>query len=697
MKKIPVAVLVPTLCAIAGAQQLSIRNAASLAVGPVAPGSIISIFGTQLTKNVGVANNVKTPPTTLAGVSVSIGGKAMGLFYVSPTQINGVVDPATPSGVETVTVTSGSSSQTDSVTISTNAAPGLFALTGTGTRDGAVLNAISFLLGAFSVQQSNTPTFLALFGTGITTSPTPTVTIGGVAATVQFAGAAPCCDGLQQVNVAVPASVAGSGRVPVVLTANGQASNTVQIVLLPPASSQQFSGDQPNQTRNRELANLAYVPSTSLLLSTDENDDVVRVIDVAGKKVSQVITLPQGSGPSGIAVNAAGTVAVVAETGRGKAAILDLTKFTVVTEVTTAGGSSSVAIAGTQAVVANQNADSVSIIDLGSNTLQKTLNVGHGPAGVAADAASQKAYVTNEDDGTVSVIDLAGLTVTATWTLGTSVRPEAIALLPAAGVAVITVPGAGPNGQVLLVSLSTGAVSSTLSANPDRSGGSSDVVVFNSKVYFANQAGGSVSVLPISSTGTAGTVTTIKVDLGPRALAIDVKDNLLVVSNEGTGTLVLVDLTSSQVVARINAVQTNMQGDDDQDDHSDRNGAANVPTISSVSPASSKAGTSVNVTINGANFTGATSVIFVNPNSLPGNGHGDDDGNGNHSGQGSSSNNNDSAFTVTNLKVVSATQITATVAIAASAQTGPRLVRVRTPNGESMLMTSPADTFTVTQ
>jgi hypothetical protein len=45
--------------------------------------------------------------------------------------------------------------------------------------------------------------------------------------------------------------------------------------------------------------------------------------------------------------------------------------------------------------------------------------------------------------------------------------------------------------------------------------------------------------------------------------------------------------------------------------------------------------------------------------------------------------------------VVSATQITATVAIAASAQTGPRLVRVLTPNGESVLMMAMANTFTV--
>ncbi|HKE21242.1 MAG TPA: hypothetical protein VKB88_02570 [Bryobacteraceae bacterium] len=694
MKKIPVAALALGCCVIIQAQTLSIRNAASLTVEPVAPGSIISIFGTQLTTGVAAATNVQKPPTTLGGVTVSIGGSAVALFYVSPTQINGVVDPATPSGAQTLTVTSASGTETGPVTISATAPPGLFALSGTGTRDGAILNAISFILGAFSLQSSNSTTYLALFGTAISTTSAPTVTVGGMPVTVQFFGAAPCCDGLEQVNVALPQSLAGAGRVPVVLTSNGQASNTVQVVLLPPPSSQEFSGDQANQTRSRELANLAYIPGTSLVLSTDENDDVVRVIDIAGKKVSQVITLPEGASPSGVAVNAAGTIGVVSETGRGKAAILDLTKFTVVTEVTTAGGSAGVAVAGTQAVVVNQDADSVSIIDLTANTVEKTISVGRGPMGVAADATAHKAYVTNEDDGTVSVIDLTGLTVTATWTLGSSVRPEAIALVPGAGVAFVSSPGAGPSANVLLVNTTTGAVSTTLSANPDRSGGSSAVAVFNSSVYFANQTGGSVSALPITPAGApGGAITTIKVNLGPRALAIDVKDNLLVVSNEGTGTLVLVDLTSNKVVGNINAVQTDQEGDDDQDDHSDRNGAANVPTIASLSPASGKAGTSFTLTINGTNFTGAIGVFFVNPGAQPGNGNGN--GNGNNPGKGAPSNNNDNAFTVTNLKVVSATEITATVAIAASAGTGPRLVRVLTPNGESVLMMAMSNTFTV--
>jgi YVTN family beta-propeller protein len=425
------------------------------------------------------------------------------------------------------------------------------------------------------------------------------------------------------------------------------------------------------------------------VLSTDENDDVVRVIDVSSRQVTHVISLASGANPDGIAVNAAGTRAVVAEPDRGKAAIIDLASFSVVAELATGGGSVSVAIGGTQAVVVNQDGDSVSIIDLNSNTVQKTVPVGRGPKGAAVDGTAHLAYVTNENDGTISVVDLTALSVTRTISLGTSVRPESIALIPGAGVAFVTAPGAGPSGQVLLVNLTAGTVTSTLSANPDRSGGSSDVVFFNSKVYFANQTGGKVSVLPVNASGAAtGPITTIPVDLGARALAIDTKDNLLLVSNEGSGTLAPVDLASNKVVARINALKTNMNGDDGDDDYSDHDNAGNAPTISKLSPTTGKVGTAVQLTIIGTNLTGATGVVFINPSSLGGYGH----------GKGQDDDNTDSAFTVTNIQVTGGgTQLTAAVAISSSAKIGPRLVKVKTPNGETSNTLSATDTFTVTQ
>jgi uncharacterized protein (TIGR03437 family) len=596
---------------------------------------------------------------------VTIGGTTAALFYVSPTQINAVVDPATPTGSKPVVITSSAGTQNGTVTIDTNAAPGLFSLFGTGTRDGAILNAITFLLGDFSTRTANSPTYLALFATGLNPSVTPTVTVGGVPVTVAFFGAAPCCDGLQQINIQLPDSLSGAGRVPVVVSQNGQTSNTVQVILLPPAGTQ-FGSDQDNQTRNREIASIAYVPNSSLVLVTDEHDDVVRVIDVKAKQVTHVISLPSGAHPTAVAVNAGATEAVVAETGKNKAAVLDLTKFAVTTEIAVGQAPAGVAIGGTQAVVVNQDDDTVSVIDLTNNSVQKTIPVGRGPVGVAVDATAKLAYVTNEDDGTVSVIDLAGLTVTKTFTLGASMRVESITLIPGAGSALVTVPAAGPDGMVILLNLATGATSS-FNANPERSGGTTDAAYFNSKVYFANQAGGTVSVLPVNPTswGATGGITTVKVDLGARALAIDPKDNLLVVSNEGSGTLVLVDLNTLKVTARISAVQTGMPGDDDNDDHSDHNAASNSPAIQSISPASGKAGATITLTITGTNLTGATGVIFS------ANGQGNDKGSAGD-------------FTVSHIQVNSGgTQLTAAVAIASSAKPGARSVQVMTPNGES--------------
>ena len=483
MKALHAAALLCVISITLSAQNLRVVNAASLSSGSVAPGSIITIFGIKLTTGVASAADAAKPPSTLGGVTVSIGGSAAALFYVSPTQINAVVNPATPPGSQTVTVTStATGTQTGSVTISTTAAAGLFSLTGAGTRDGAVVNALTGGLMNFSTQTSNQPTYLELFATGL--NGTPTVTIGGVSAQVASSGPAGWAAGLEQINVIVPSSVAGAGRVPVVITANDQSSNTVQIVVLPPAAQSEFPGDQDNHARARELAALAYIPGTSSVLSTDENDDVVRVIDVNAKKVTHVIALPQGAAPVGVAVNAAGTTAVVAESGRGMAAILNLSTYSVTAEVTVGAGPTAVAISGSRAVVVNQDADSVTVFNLTSPT-PATVGVGRGPAGVAVDAAGN-AYVTNEDDGTVSVIALSATpSVTKTITLGaSSLRPEAIAVN--AGTAYITVPAAGPDGMVIVLNLATG-VTTTISANPDRSGGSSDVAISASNVYFANQ------------------------------------------------------------------------------------------------------------------------------------------------------------------------------------------------------------------
>ena len=79
----------------------------------------------------------------------------------------------------------------------------------------------------------DTPVYLSLYGTGIrgASQSDVSVTVNGVSATVQFAGAAPGYAGLDQVNVALPLSLAGAGTVNVTVTADGWTSNMVQIAI----------------------------------------------------------------------------------------------------------------------------------------------------------------------------------------------------------------------------------------------------------------------------------------------------------------------------------------------------------------------------------------------------------------------------------------------------------------------------------
>jgi len=97
---------------------------------PVAPGSLVSIFGIDLAP-AAAATRALPLPTTLGEVSVSFNGVAAPLLYVSPTQINAQLPwEVSATGAVNVTVTnSGVASAPQSVQVAASA-PGLYALEG---------------------------------------------------------------------------------------------------------------------------------------------------------------------------------------------------------------------------------------------------------------------------------------------------------------------------------------------------------------------------------------------------------------------------------------------------------------------------------------------------------------------------------------------------------------------------------------
>ena len=231
------------------------------------------------------------------------------------------------------------------------------------------------------------------------------------------------------------------------------------------------------------------------------------------------------------------------------------------------------------------------------------------------------------------LVDINTAKVVSSIVLEVNSRPQSILVAQGLGIAIVTEPSTSSQGKVVLLGLNPPAALGTFNVNPDNSGGSSDIAIFGNTVFFANQSGGTITIAPVPLG--AFTPTTLSIGMGVRGLAVDTKDKLLLVGNQGSGVIALVDLNTGQIVGRINAVVSENEDDDNgktkHDNRDDRDKAGNAPAISSVTPDKSKPGTTMTLTIAGKNLTGATDVMFVDPDSLPGKGKGRGNGNsGNH-------------------------------------------------------------------
>lgn len=219
----------------------SVLNAASLLPATLAPGEIITVFGTGLGgAPAGLGTTETLLPFSLSGSQLLIGGKAAPLLFSSAGQINAIV-PFDVGKIGTTTlqvVSSGVESEAWDIPLSP-AAPAMFTWTG-ATGQCAALNQDN------SYNQASNPaaigSVIQLFGTGggqtipastdgvlsaaaDRTELPVTVTIGAVDAPVLYHGSAPGeVAGVLQINAVVPSGVLPGPAVSVIVTIGGTPS-----------------------------------------------------------------------------------------------------------------------------------------------------------------------------------------------------------------------------------------------------------------------------------------------------------------------------------------------------------------------------------------------------------------------------------------------------------------------------------------
>lgn len=214
-------------------------SSATFAIGPAAPESLVTAFGKNLTTATASAPS-STLPLTLGGTSVTVGGAAAPLLYVSPSQINFEIPPGIPNGVIPTAITANVVITTpNGTTLSAPltiqpVAPSIFIQDASGL---ALAGLVSITDGVQTITAVNGPislapdsVYLILYGTGLRgAAGNVTANIQGIDAPVSYAGAQPDFPGLDQVNIPLPKSIAGAGLVSIVVTAGGLESNTVQV------------------------------------------------------------------------------------------------------------------------------------------------------------------------------------------------------------------------------------------------------------------------------------------------------------------------------------------------------------------------------------------------------------------------------------------------------------------------------------
>jgi uncharacterized protein (TIGR03437 family) len=228
-----------------------IVNGASF-TAPLVAGGVASIFGTNLsTTNATGLGGALPWPTTMGGTTVTLNGTAAALAFVSAGQINFQVPwelaGQTTASVTVTTIVGTSSASTVAIA---SFSPAIFTTNGGGTGQGYILNPdltinsgtsaafpgaqIQIFATGLGAVANQPPDGAAASGTTSTTNTTPTVTIGGISATVASSrlcssatfGCSPTL-GYYQITVTVPSGVTAGGSVPVTLSIGGATSNTV--------------------------------------------------------------------------------------------------------------------------------------------------------------------------------------------------------------------------------------------------------------------------------------------------------------------------------------------------------------------------------------------------------------------------------------------------------------------------------------
>lgn len=223
--------------------EVKMANSASYDNTQVARGSMVSLFGTQLSNTTARAAS-SALPFELNGVSVTVAGISAGLIYVSPTQINMVLPGGIAAGDAVEFTVNNNGVRSSGKVKVVDVAPGVFAVTGTGKGAAAAQcgqfapDGLTFPLTAPPCSVGNESQFaiLVIYLTGIRNTQAVQIKIGDTTLLPSFTGAQPTFPGLDQINVGLARELASKSDLEITViatTTTSIESNKTTVSFLP--------------------------------------------------------------------------------------------------------------------------------------------------------------------------------------------------------------------------------------------------------------------------------------------------------------------------------------------------------------------------------------------------------------------------------------------------------------------------------
>ncbi len=273
---------------------------------------------------------------------------------------------------------------------------------------------------------------------------------------------------------------------------------------------------------------------------------------------TSTVSLPNGSSPFSLDVNPATNKIYVAGYNGGNVTVINGLTNAVITTVPTGGTPSSIAVnvATNKIYVANFNGNSVSVIDGSTDTVLKTVSgLGNQPDSVVANPVTNEIYAASRITGTVAVIN--GTTDSVTKTLSVGDAPYSMALNPVTNRIYVVNYGSGTNvGTMTVINGNTDTVSATVNlpnggtSTSNSRPNSVTVDPVTNKIYTANSADGSISVID----GATNAITRVPLQLGaganPREVVVNVLTNRIYTCNDN-GTASIIDGTNNAIISTV--------------------------------------------------------------------------------------------------------------------------------------------------